>query len=330
VTLGVIARARRGLYGAGVLTPERLPRPVVSVGNLVLGGAGKTPHVLYLARWLSGGGRRVAVLSRGYGRRSRGVVWVTRGDGRVVDAREGGDEPVLLARSLPGVPVVVAECRAEAGREVLAREAVDVFLLDDGFQHLSLHRDVDLLLVDCARGLSNRMTLPLGPLREPPSHARFADGLVITKCPDPGAGERTARTVPFPPGRPKAFSRLVPQGLVGRDGAQEASVTPGADILAFSGLARNGPFRETLEEAGYRVRRHLSFPDHHEYSRGDLDRIAREAAGLPAVTTEKDLVRLPEVVPFPVFALRVAVEFLSGWEEMSRMILDRIGGGGTR
>jgi len=330
VTLGVVARARRGLYGAGVLTPERLPRPVVSVGNLVLGGAGKTPHVLHLARWLSGGGRRVAVLSRGYGRKSRGVVWVTRGDGRIVDAREGGDEPVLLARSLPGVPVVVAECRAEAGREVLAREAVDVFLLDDGFQHLSLHRDVDLLLVDCARGLSNRMTLPLGPLREPPSHARFADGLVITKCPDPGAGERTARTVPFPPGRPRAFSRLVPQGLVGRDGAPEASVAPGQDILAFSGLARNGPFRETLEGAGYRVRRHLSFPDHHEYSRGDLDRIAREAAGLPAVTTEKDLVRLPEVVPFPVFALRVAVEFLSGWDEMSRMILGRIGGGGTR
>jgi len=326
VTLGVVARARRGLYGAGVLTRERLPRPVVSVGNLVLGGAGKTPHVLYLARWLSGSGRRVAVLSRGYGRRSRGVVWVSRGDGSVADAREGGDEPVLLARSLPGVPVVVADSRAEAGREVLAREAVDVFLLDDGFQHLSLHRDVDLLLVDCARGLSNRMTLPFGPLREPPSHARFADGLVITKCPDPGAGERTARTVPFPAGRPKAFSRLVPQGMVGPDGRPETSVPRGSEILAFSGIARNGPFRETLGEAGYRVRRHLSFPDHHEYSRSDLGRIAREAGGLPAVTTEKDLVRLPGAVPFPVFALRVAVEFLSGWEEVSRMILGRIGG----
>ncbi|HEX9192116.1 MAG TPA: tetraacyldisaccharide 4'-kinase, partial [Candidatus Deferrimicrobiaceae bacterium] len=312
MTLGILARARRGLYGAGILARERLPRPVVSVGNLVLGGAGKTPHVQFLASWLSGTGRRVAVLSRGYGRRSRGVVWVNRGDGRVADAREGGDEPVLLARSLPDVPVVVAESRAEAGKEVLAREAVDVFLLDDGFQHLSLHRDVDLLLVDCARGLSNRLTLPLGPLREPPSHARFADGLVITKCPDPETGERTARTVPFPPGRPRGFSRLVPRGLVGRDGQPEASVAPGSEILAFSGIARNGPFRETLEEAGFRVARHMSFPDHHEYSRADLGRIAREAAGLPTVTTEKDMVRLPADVPFPVFALRVAVEFLSG------------------
>ena len=330
MTLGIVARARRGLYGAGVLSRERLPRPVVSVGNLVLGGAGKTPHVQHLARWLIGSGRRVAVLSRGYGRRSRGVVWVGRGDGRIADSREGGDEPVLLAQSLPGVPVVVAESRAEAGREVLAREAVDVFLLDDGFQHLSLHRDVDLLLVDCARGLSNRMTLPLGPLREPPSHARFADGLIVTKCPDPVAGERTGWTVPIPPGRPKAFSRLVPQGFVGRDGEPVASVAPGSEILAFSGLARNVQFLETLGEAGYRVRRHLSYPDHHEYSPADLGRIAREAAGLPAVTTEKDLVRLPPVVPFPVFALRIAVAFLSGWEEMSRMILERIGDGGTR
>jgi tetraacyldisaccharide 4'-kinase len=303
---------------------------VVSVGNLVLGGAGKTPHVQHLARWLIGSGRRVAVLSRGYGRRSRGVVWVGRSDGRVVDAREGGDEPVLLARSLPGVPVVVAESRAEAGREVLARGTVDVFLLDDGFQHLSLHRDADLLLVDCARGLGNRMTLPLGPLREPPSHARFADGLVVTKCPDAGAGERTAGTVPILPGRPRAYSRLVPQGIVGRDGEPAASVAPGSEIVAFSGLARNGPFRETLEGAGYRVRRHLSYPDHHEYSPADLGRVAREAGGLPAVTTEKDLVRLPPAVPFPVFALRIAVEFLSGWEEVSRMILDRIGGGAGR
>jgi tetraacyldisaccharide 4'-kinase len=330
MTLGVVARVRRGLYGAGLLPVERLPRPVVSVGNLVLGGAGKTPHVLHIARWLSGSGFRVAILSRGYGRRSRGVVWVSRGDGRVASSRDAGDEPVLLAQSLPGVPVVVAESRAAAGREVLSQGAVDVFLLDDGFQHLSLRRDADLLLVDCARGLSNRLTLPFGPLREPPSHARFADALVVTKCPDIPAGERTAKTVPVPPGRPRAFSRLSPLGLFGQDGRPSAAVAPGADIVAFSGLANNRSFRETVESAGYRIRRFLPFPDHHEYSRSDLGRIAREAAGLPAVTSEKDIVRLPEALPFPVSALRVAVEFLSGWEEMSRMILDRIGRGAGR
>ncbi len=322
---GAAARLRRALHGAGLLQAARLPRPVVSVGNLSMGGAGKTPHVMQLARWLAREGYRPAILSRGYGRRSRGVVWVSDGAEKTAGVRECGDEPVLLARSLPGIPVVVGESRAEAGREVLVRFPVDVFLLDDGFQHLSLRRDFDLLLVDCERGLGNRRTVPLGTLREPPSHARFADGMVVTKCPDAAAGEKVARTVPFPEGRPRAYSRLVPRGIVGRDGKPLDGVRPGSELFAFSGLARNGQFRDTLESAGYRLRGFLPFPDHHAYVRSDLERIARESAGLPVVTTEKDLVRLPSDPPFPAGALRVEVEYLSGWEDLSRSILRRLG-----
>jgi tetraacyldisaccharide 4'-kinase len=204
---------------------------------------------------------------------------------------------------------------------------VDVFLLDDGFQHLSLHRDVDLLLVECGRGLGNRRTAPLGPLREPPSHARFADALVITKCPDAESGARTALSVPFPSVRPRAFSRLSPRGIVGRDGLPSKDAAVGDAVFAFSGLARNAQFRDTLAAAGYRVKGFLPFPDHHAYSRGDLGRIAREAGGLPLVTTEKDLVRLPADVPFSVGALRVEVEYLDGWEEIARLILERLEGG---
>ncbi|MFZ2225536.1 MAG: tetraacyldisaccharide 4'-kinase [Candidatus Deferrimicrobium sp.] len=325
--LGAAARARRILSSAGLLPVSRLPRPVVSIGNLVMGGAGKTPHVIHLARWLAGQGRRVGILSRGYGRKSRGVRWVSDGEEPIVTAAEGGDEPVLIARSLPGIPVVVGESRAAAGRELLSRRPVDVFLLDDGFQHLSLRRDVDLLLVECGRGLGNRWTAPLGPLREPPSHARFADGLVITKCPDADSGARTARSVPFPPVRPVAFSRLSPGGIVGRNGLPSKDTAAGDAVFAFSGLARNAQFRDTLEAAGFKVKGFLPFPDHHAYGRGDLDRIAREAGGLPAITTEKDLVRLPDVVPLNVCALRVEVEYLHGWEEISRMILERLEGG---
>jgi len=325
--LGTAARVRRILSSAGLLPASRLPRPVVSVGNLVMGGAGKTPHVIHLARWLAGQGRRVAILSRGYGRKSRGVRWVSDGEGPIAAASEGGDEPVLIARSLPGIPVVVGESRAAAGRETLCRRDVDVFLLDDGFQHLSLRRDADLLLVECGRGLGNRWTAPLGPLREPPSHARFADALVITKCPDADSGARTARSVPFPSVRPKAFSRLSPRGVVGRDGLPSKEAAAGSAVFAFSGLARNAQFRDTLEAAGFRVKGFLPFPDHHAYSRGDLDRIARDAGGLPVITTEKDLVRLPDDVPFSVGALRVEVEYLEGWEEISRMLLDRMDGG---
>lgn len=325
--LGAAARVRRLLSSAGFLPASPLPRPVVSVGNLAMGGAGKTPHVIHLARWLTGGGRRVGVLSRGYGRKSRGVRWVSFGEGPIVPAAEGGDEPVLIARALPGVPVVVGESRAAAGRELLSRRNVDVFLLDDGFQHLSLRRDVDLLLVECGRGLGNRWTAPLGPLREPPSHARFADALVITKCPDAESGARTARSVPFPPARPTAFSRLSPRGIVGRDGLPSKVAAVGDAVFAFSGLARNAQFRDTLAAAGFRVERFLPFPDHHAYGRGDIERIAREAGGLPAITTGKDLVRLPEHVPFSVGALEVEVEYLDGWEKISRLILERLEGG---
>jgi tetraacyldisaccharide 4'-kinase len=204
---------------------------------------------------------------------------------------------------------------------------VDVFLLDDGFQHLSLRRDVDLLLVECGQGLGNRWTAPLGPLREPPSHARFADALVITKCPDAESGERTAREVPFPAGRPRAFTRLSPRGIVGRDGRPGRGGGIGEEVFAFSGLARNAQFRDTLATAGFRVKGFLSFPDHHAYRRADLDRIAREAGGLPAITTEKDLVRLPDDVPFSVGALRVEVEYIGGWDQISRRILAALDGG---
>jgi tetraacyldisaccharide 4'-kinase len=327
---GAAARLRRAMHAAGLLRAERLPRPVLSVGNLSMGGTGKTPHVMHLAKWLAGEGLRVAILSRGYGREGRGVEWVSDGTGRIASAREGGDEPVLLARSLPGVPVVVAASRAEGGREALTRVPVDVFLLDDGFSHLSLGRDFDLLLVDCGSGLGNRMTVPLGGLREPPSHARFADGMVVTKCPDAAEGSRVARTVPFPEGRPAAFSRLVPRGIAGLDGEQLDEAGRGTEIFAFSGLARNGQFRETLEGAGYRLRGFLPFPDHHAYDLSDMARVARESAGLPVVTTEKDLVRIPSGTPFPVFALRVEVEYLSGWEELSRCILRRLETGSAR
>lgn len=328
--LGGAARVRRALYGTGVLSRASLPRPVICVGNLSVGGTGKTPHVIHLARWLTGEGFRVAILSRGYRRQGRGVAWVSDGAGGIATALEGGDEPVLMARLLPGVPVVVGESRAAAGREALARVPVDVFLLDDGFQHLSLARDFDLLLVDCGNGLGNRLTVPLGRLREPPSHARFADGMVVTKCPDAAAGEKIARGVPFPEGRPRAFSRLVPRGIVDGKGRPVDEVPEGSGVFAFSGLAGNRQFRDTLVGAGYRVEGFIPFPDHHRYDLADMARIARESGGLPMVTTEKDLVRIPPETPFTVCALRVEVEYLSGWEELSGAILRSLERGGAR
>ena len=326
--IGWLARGRRALYSSGIRRSNSLPRPVVSVGNLAVGGTGKTPHVLFLADWLVRLGMRIAILSRGYGRRSRGVVWASGRNGPPATAENVGDEPALLAASLPGTPVVVGESRFAAGLECLRVRDADLFLLDDGFQHLSLHRDFDLLLVDGREGLGNGRTLPFGPLREPPDHAAYADALVLTRCTEPGRLDRVRREVPFPPGRPVAASRMVPAGLFDRDGRETPLPDPGEEVAAFAGLARNRQFSETLADAGFRVRSFRGFGDHHWYTAGDLARIREDAMGLPVVTTEKDMIRLPREIPFPVRALRIRVEFLSGWEELSRLLLDRIGGRG--
>lgn len=318
--IGPFARIRRELYRRGILPSGSLPRPVISVGNLTAGGAGKTPHVQFLARFLSGEGHRPAVLSRGYRRRTRGVVWASDGKGTVAGAREVGDEPALLARTLPGVPVLVGESRLAAGRECLRGADPDLFLLDDGFQHLALRRDLDLLLVDGETGFGNGRTLPLGPLREPPSHARFAHAVIATKCRDAAQGQRRLASIPPVPG-PKAVSRLAPRAMVAPDGRVLPLPSPGEEAAAFCGLADDRHFLGTLRELGFRVREFLPFPDHHRYSLRDLERIRKAAGGLPAVTTEKDLVRLPRDLPFPVLAVRVEVEFLAGWGELSRLLL---------
>jgi len=242
----------------------------------------------------------------------------------LLTAEEAGDEPVLLASSLPGVAVLVGESRAAAGRLCLETEGADLFLLDDGFQHLSLGRDLDILLVDGRE--PGRLTLPFGPLREGPSAARFADALVVTKCRDEEAGRSVASRFAFPRGRPVAFSRLVPSGFVARDGSP-VHLPPGQEVVAFSGIAHNEDFAAALAEAGLRVRRFFPFRDHRRYSPRDLAAIAAAADGLPVVTTEKDLVRLPPELPFCPRALRVRVEFLAGWEDLAALLLERVGGG---
>lgn len=328
--IGPVARMRRIVYRAGIRRSFSLPRPVVSIGNLTVGGSGKTPHVQFFAGWLFGLGFRVAILSRGYGRKTSGVVWASRGGrgkedgGGAADAELVGDEPALLASTLPGVPVLVGESRFAAGRECLRALEVDAFLLDDGYQHLSLRRNVDILLVDAIRGLGNRRTLPFGPLREPPDHARFADALVVTRCESLEHGRRAIGTVPFPQEKPVAFTRLVPRSLVDRDGAETPLPPRKRDVAGFSGIARNDQFETTLRDCGFTVRRFIGFRDHHPYRPADVERIREAAADLPVVTTEKDLVRLPADVPFPVSALRVGVEFLAGWEDLSGLVLKRI------
>ena len=309
---GAVLETRARLYGSGRLSSSRAACPVVSVGNLTLGGTGKTPFVEFLARRFRFEGKRPAILSRGYRRRSTGVVVVSRGDGPVVGPNEGGDEPVAMARKLPGVPVVVAERRAEGARAAVALGA-DLLLLDDGYQHLSLARDVNLLLLDAADPFGGGKLPPAGRLREPLSAIARADAIVFTRVnrgePLPEARATIAR---WNPEAPVFTARLRCAGLWDESGSPVADSRLAARrFIAVCGIANTAGFAASLAELELRPEELLAFPDHHRYSRRDLERIRRAADSTGSawiVTTEKDAVKLEGKTSLPVVTLRLEVE----------------------
>ena len=304
------ARARR--YASGRAASHRLDHPVISVGNLTMGGTGKTPFVAHLARRLKFEGNRPAILSRGYGRTSRGVLLVSEGHGPLVTPDVGGDEPVALAMRLPGVIVAVGEKRFEAGLAAQAAGA-NVFLLDDGYQHLSLERDVNLLLLDAKDPFGGRRFPPRGRLREPLSALARADAFVFTRA---DAGTPTAETAAtlakWNPSAPVFTARVKPTGFHDDSGAPvEGAVLEERRCLAVCGVARPEAFAATLTELNISAEQILAFRDHHRYTARDLARIekaARAAGASWIVTTEKDAVKLGGSLSLPTVTVRISVE----------------------
>jgi tetraacyldisaccharide 4'-kinase len=309
---GRVLETRARLYRSGALASERVSAPVISVGNLTFGGTGKTPFVEFLARRFLFEGRRPAVVSRGYGRSSKGVVVVSEGEGPRVGPEEGGDEPVAIARRVPGVSVVVGETRADAARAAIARGA-DLILLDDGFQHLALRRDVDLLLVDAADPFGGGRLPPDGRLREPLSAIARADAVVFTRIdrgePPAGALAEIARRNPR---APVFTARIRSAGLCDERGSPVASSLLAARrFVAVCGIANPGRFAQSIRELDLTAEEILTFPDHHAYRRRDLEAIRRAAdasGGAWILTTEKDAVKLGGKTLLPLVTLRIEVE----------------------
>jgi tetraacyldisaccharide 4'-kinase len=285
-----IARRRRERYAARPDLRRRLRRPVISIGNVAVGGRGKTPMVACVARILTELGERPAILSRGYARtqHEEGVVVVSDPEGIRADVARAGDEPLMLARQLPGVPVLVSSSRYLSGTLAEHHFGATVHVLDDGFQHLQLDRDVDIVIVG-RDDVADRRTLPSGRLREPLDVLLVADAIVTT---DEGIEVAPAGVD-------------IPVFHVRRETARPSSGQAAARSLAVAAIASPSRFFEELRAAGWTVAGQLAFRDHHPYSRRDVDRIWREAGASGAeqiVTTEKDLVRL---LPFRPFALPV-------------------------
>jgi tetraacyldisaccharide 4'-kinase len=266
---GAAVGARNALYSRGVLPSRRLERPVVSIGNLSVGGSGKTPFVLLLGDLLKQRGIAIDVLSRGYGRRTRGAAVVDPGGA----PRDFGDEPLLIARKLQ-VPVIVGEERFAAGRLAEERFSSRLHLLDDGFQHRALARDFDIVLVTAED--AHDSLLPAGRLREPLSALARADAVVLTS----GASADM-----FP----------LDDKLVWRTHRTITTRDLPAHPLAFCGIARPQNFFVQLRNAGIDVAAEATFRDHHQYTEKDVRELMRMAAQSEAggfVTTEKDAVNL--------------------------------------
>jgi tetraacyldisaccharide 4'-kinase len=304
--LGLAMRERR--LASGKEPIRRLQFPVISIGNLSTGGAGKTPMAIALAKALTARGWHVDVLSRGYGRSGQGAARV-RPDGT---AEEFGDEPLLIARQA-GVPVYVATQRYDAG--VLAEQqtppgARAVHILDDGFQHRQLHRDIDILLLS-ARDLGDRL-LPAGNLREPLVAMRRAD--VVAILADEPEAEAYLREIISIDRGTEGPRWLGPVWRLRRHMDVPAADAP---VLAFCGIARPEQFFAGLRRAGADVAATEAFRDHHRYTQADLDRLAAEAGRYGAsalLTTEKDAVRLADLrPPLPV----ITVSFRSEIENES-------------
>jgi tetraacyldisaccharide 4'-kinase len=315
---------RNGLYDQGVFRQEKLPCPVISVGNLVVGGTGKTPLVILLAKLLREKGHRPAVLSRGYGGRAKSSVnIISDGNRLLMPWREAGDEPVLIARSLPEVPVLTGPRRLLTGRAAIGHLGADILILDDAFQHRALHRDLDIVLIDAARPLGNGRLLPGGPLREPVKALGRAHILVRT-----GGGRALEQPSPVYPETPTFRGFHQPLGIVEGGRLIPAASLKGQKVCAFAGIGRPGAFRRSLDELDSEIVSFRPFPDHHPYSRADIDILRQLAAKTGAeriVTTEKDGVRLADFPDFlaEVSLLRIGMEIMPA-DAFTELIFSRM------
>lgn len=328
---GLIVRLRHACYRLGWCRSSQVPCRVVSVGNLTVGGTGKTPVVILLTHWLQSQGRRVAVLSRGY-KRAGGAPQHLVSDGVTILAgpSEAGDEPFLLARRCPKAVVAVGADRAELGQWVLAQHPVDCMILDDGFQHLGLRRDVDLVLLDATDATGLDAMAPAGRLREPLRGLVRATAVVVTRADSKEEVEAIN-------------SRLRAAGLQYNDPIEvvfkaDSCVSVrteegkplewcrGKSVWLVSGIGNSESFRRSALSAGVEVVGETVFQDHHHYDADDVRRIraAAQSAGADIVlTTEKDAGKLP---PFLVpqdswWALRVRAEVVRGEERLRRLVL---------
>jgi tetraacyldisaccharide 4'-kinase len=342
---GAMMRARLVLYRRGALHVHQINSPVISVGNITTGGTGKTPIVEWIARAAAKENARACVLTRGYGRADAGRrVLVSDGERITADAREGGDEPRLLAEMLRGVAAIISDAdRVAAARWAEENLKSNLFILDDGFQHLRIARDLDLVAVDAANPWGNGRLLPTGRLREPLKNLSRADCIILTRaeqCPDIDSLRRQAER--FSNGRPVLLSRTRTKAIRPLDETMITSAAPDSSthhsslithhslsqtVAAFCAIGNPASFFAHLRNDGHSLSYTRAFADHYVYEQSDVDELVTEAkrAGAQALlTTAKDAVKLRSLrFDLPCYVLEIELEF-DDEEKLMNMIREAI------
>jgi tetraacyldisaccharide 4'-kinase len=318
---GAITRTRLSMYRRGTFRSTKLDRPVISIGNITTGGTGKTPLVEWVARRLAQNGKRVCILTRGYGRAQSGErVLVSDGQTVFSNPEAAGDEAFLLATNLKGHAALISDAdRVSAGEDAIRHLRPDCFVLDDGFQHLRLARDLDIVTIDATNPWGGGRLLPEGRLREPLSGLSRANCIVITRVDQAGDVESIRKVIKNHADCQIFTSRMQTRGLVPVNNSLQCVVKP---VGAFCGVGNPASFFEHLRREGFSPVFQRVMPDHHPYTQQDIDSIARAAKDAGAqslVTTAKDAVKLDTLIlPLPVFSLEVEIS-IDKAEEFTRM-----------
>ena len=326
-------RLRVAAYETDYLKQRRLDATVISIGNLTLGGAGKTPMVDYIARYLKSEGHSVAVLTRGYARESSGrrVLNAPAGDSAAARSyREFGDEPLMLARSLSDVPIIIDKDRYKAGRWGEAELGAEVLILDDGYQHLALARDLNILLIDATDPLGGFEMPPFGRLREPLYGIKRADAIIITRADRPFDQGQTQAIIEYYCGDRVpvmyVYSAITGWRHLATDEVYDTKDLYGWNVAVACGIGNPHAFAEDILQVGINIVSEHFFADHHSFNQEDLDRItgaAKDAGADAIVTTEKDAVRLEGLTSGDVPVYAAQLEIQSGDEVRLKSLLLR-------
>ena len=343
---GGAVKLRRNFYKKAVFKSKRLPCSIISIGNITVGGTGKTPMTIYIAKVIKQLGYNVVVISRGYKGKSEKIGGIVS-DGKVLlmTPENAGDEPYMMAKRLKDVPVIVGKNRLKAGRQAISKFNPDVIVLDDGFQHLKLQRDLDLVLLDYRNPFGNGHLLPRGVMREPASAILNANVIILTRSDAVNENEMSSplkklrfyernkpvyRTFHHPfvykiiNGEKIIFEKNIKEIL-----RQNSESIKGRTVFAFSGLADNHDFQQTVKSLRCNLSGHMEFPDHHPYSEKDLKDIsaaAKKSMSECLITTEKDYVRMAHKIDWPgdLFVIGIEIDFGEDKKRFNSYIKDWI------